>query len=162
MCLDGFYIGVTATPARLDVNNTFDNANDEWVHFPPHADYTGQDVFFPLDLTGPLRYRLNPLPDSGDEPQYLRQALFNFLATVAYLNTNSPNGNQQENNYCMLIHTSGKKEDHDEDYRIVTKVIEALKDASHKYHDLYLEKVWQTAKRQAGEDAAYKLSLIHI
>ena len=154
---EGLYIGVTATPARLDVNNTFDNANDEWVHFPPHADYTGQDVFFPLDLTGPLRYRLNPLPDSGDEPQYLRQALFNFLATVAYLNTNSPNGNQQENNYCMLIHTSGKKEDHDEDYKIVTKVIEALKDASHKYHDLYLEKVWQTAKRQAGEDAAYKV-----
>lgn len=153
---EGLYIGVTATPARLDVNNTFENANDEWVHFPPHAHYTGQDVFFPLDLAS-LRYRLNLLPDSGDDPQYLRQALFNFLATVALLNVNGTNGKHQEKNYCMLIHTSGRKEDHDEDYKIVTKVIETLKDASHKDHDIYLEKVWEAAKRLSGEGAAYKV-----
>src|SRR5262249_24837140 len=27
---DGIYIGVTATPARLDLNNTFDNDNEKW------------------------------------------------------------------------------------------------------------------------------------
>jgi superfamily II DNA or RNA helicase len=31
---DGIYIGVTATPARLDLNNTFDNDNEQWVNFP--------------------------------------------------------------------------------------------------------------------------------
>jgi hypothetical protein len=31
---DGIYIGVTATPARLDLNNTFDNDNEKWVNFP--------------------------------------------------------------------------------------------------------------------------------
>jgi hypothetical protein len=45
----GVYIGVTATPARLDLNNTFDNDNRLWVDFPTHSKYTGQDVFFPLD-----------------------------------------------------------------------------------------------------------------
>jgi hypothetical protein len=45
----GIYIGVTATPARLDLNNTINNNNEVWVDFPPHNEYTGQDVFFPLD-----------------------------------------------------------------------------------------------------------------
>jgi hypothetical protein len=44
---DGAYIGVTATPARLDLNNTFGNDNESWVRFRPHAFYTGQDIFFP-------------------------------------------------------------------------------------------------------------------
>ena len=151
---DGLYIGVTATPARLDVNNTFDNANDQWVHFPPHAHYTGQDVFFPLDLTGSLKYRLNPLPDTGDYPQYLRQALFNFVATVAYLNTQNTD---EEQNYCMLIHTSGRKEDHDEDYKIVTRVLEALKDVGHKYHVPYLKTIWEAAQRRHGDNEAHKV-----
>lgn len=33
---NGVYIGVTATPARLDLNNTFDNDSKLWVNFPPH------------------------------------------------------------------------------------------------------------------------------
>jgi hypothetical protein len=37
---DGIYIGVTATPARLDLNNTFDNDNEMWVNFPPHDAYS--------------------------------------------------------------------------------------------------------------------------
>jgi SWI2/SNF2 ATPase len=46
----GIYVGVTATPARLDLNNTFDNDSSFWVDFPPHAKYTGQDVFFRLKV----------------------------------------------------------------------------------------------------------------
>jgi hypothetical protein len=46
---DGYYVGVTATPARLDLNNTFGNDTELWVNFPPHAEYTGQDVFFPIN-----------------------------------------------------------------------------------------------------------------
>src|SRR6185437_12867776 len=103
------YIGVTATPARLDLNNTFDNDNEKWVNFPPHEAYTGQDVFFPLDQK--VGYRLELLPDQGDGPKYLREALFRFLVTTAFINLNS----QKEENFSMLVHTSGKKVDHRED-----------------------------------------------
>ena len=44
----GDYIGVTATPARLDLNNTLTNDSSLWVNFPPHRLYTGQDVFFAI------------------------------------------------------------------------------------------------------------------
>lgn len=30
---DGYYVGVTATPARLDLNNTFQNETEKWVNF---------------------------------------------------------------------------------------------------------------------------------
>lgn len=74
---NGIYIGVTATPARLDLNNTFNNDNEHWVDFPPHAEYTGQADFFPLEP--PIHYRLKPLPDTGDSPKYIREALFSVL-----------------------------------------------------------------------------------
>src|SRR4030042_4942476 len=85
---EGTYIGVTATPARLDLNRTHDNQNECWIDLPPHQDYTGQEVFFPstLDLSS-LPYRLKLLKDEGDSPFYLREALFSFLVNVAYLNT---------------------------------------------------------------------------
>jgi hypothetical protein len=35
----GNYIGVTATPARLNLNNTFNNRTETWVHFPSHSAY---------------------------------------------------------------------------------------------------------------------------
>jgi hypothetical protein len=99
----GFYIGVTATPARLDLNNTFQNDTEKWVKFPTHAKYTGQDVFFPLERK--LPYRLTCLQDGGS-PQEARDALVRFLVTVAYLNEVV---NEREKNYTMLVHTSGKK-----------------------------------------------------
>jgi len=36
---DGIYIGVTATPARLNLNNTFQNESEHWVDFAPHIKY---------------------------------------------------------------------------------------------------------------------------
>jgi hypothetical protein len=62
----GDYIGVTATPARLDLNNTFDNDSSLWVDFPPHSLYTGQDVFFPLDSPIGKTYILSLLPNNYD------------------------------------------------------------------------------------------------
>jgi superfamily II DNA or RNA helicase len=81
----GIYIGVTATPARLDMNNTFDNMTEDWIIFPPHKDYVGKDVFFPLDFSKP-RFSLNFLPATGDDPTHLREAILNFLVNVAYIN----------------------------------------------------------------------------
>lgn len=96
---DGYYIGVTATPARLDLNNTFDNDSNLWVNFPTHAKYTGQDIFFPLD--GPVKYYRTLLPDSGADPKYARQALFGFLVNATYLNLYvNPSDEQNLFNTC--------------------------------------------------------------
>jgi hypothetical protein len=82
---NGIYIGVTATPARLDLNNTFKNANDRWIYFKPHNEYVGQDVFFPIKINGKLEYKLTLLPNEYDDPKYLREALFSFLISSTFL-----------------------------------------------------------------------------
>ncbi len=140
--LDGIYIGVTATPARLDLNKTHNNENEFWIDFPPHSNYTGQEIFFPSNFA-PRDYRLELLPDQGDDPKYLREALFRFLVTVAFLNTYV---NDHETNYSMLIHTSGKKADHSVDFKEVTKTFEALREEGNKNHHRFYERIWNIAK----------------
>lgn len=139
---DGYYIGVTATPARLDLNNTFANESEKWVNFPPHKAYTGQAVFFPLDLTPRLKYRLAQLPQGGD-PDDARGALVRFLVTVAYLNSYK---NKDEQNYTMLVHTSGKKSDHEADRDAIEKAVHALIDRSTKDFDEIVKKVYKVAQ----------------
>jgi Z1 domain-containing protein len=120
---NGYYIGVTATPARLDLNDTFGNDAEKWVSFPSHPKYTGQDVFFPLDKK--VGYRLTLLKEDGS-PQEARAVLVRFLVTVAYLNSYESGG---EKNYTMLVHTSGKKEDHKADREMIQKLVGALTDS---------------------------------
>ncbi|MEX5219435.1 MAG: DEAD/DEAH box helicase family protein [Nitrospira sp.] len=147
---EGIYIGVTATPARLDLNNTFENDNERWIDFPPHPDYKGQNTFFPVSLKEPLGYRLNLLPDTGDDPKHLREALFGFFVNVAYLNLRI---NPEETNYCMLIHTSGKKADHTGDYKQVVKAFASLKNVDDDKFESYLRRIWEIAKdRYPGEE----------
>jgi hypothetical protein len=133
----GVYIGVTATPARLDLNRTHKNQNEYWIDFPPHANYVGQDTFFPVALDN-LQYHISFLPDTGDHPQYLRESLFRFLIRVAYLNTNV---NSAEQNYSLLIHTSGQKAVHVVDYKQVVKIFEALS----KHNEPYYKRIWAFA-----------------
>lgn len=137
---EGIYIGVTATPARLDLNNTFDNDSSLWVDFPPHRYYTGQDVFFPMD-TEP-NYRLTLLPDAGDDPKYVRRALFGFLVNCAYLNNFE---NKKEQNYTFLIHTSGKKVDHKADWATIGEVLNALGDRESTAFTRYVKDIWDIA-----------------
>lgn len=138
---EGIYIGVTATPARLDLNRTHKNQNEYWIDFPPHSHYVGQDVFFPALLEG-LQFQLNLLPDTGDFPKYLRDSLFTFLIRVAFLNTEV---NDPEQNYSMLIHTSGRKDDHIIDYKQVIKIFESLRDEHNKNHEGYYRDIWGKA-----------------
>lgn len=145
---DGIYIGVTATPARLDLNRTHNNENESWIDFPPHSNYTGQEIFFPSNFSA-RDYRLVLLPDKGDDPKYLRDALFRFMVTVAFLNTEI---NSEDTNYSMLIHTSGKKEDHNQDYRLVNKTFEALREEAHKNHKKYYERIWYLASEVFPEN----------
>ncbi|MBL1255429.1 Z1 domain-containing protein [Methylocystis sp. Sn-Cys] len=140
---DGIYIGVTATPARLDLNNTFENDSRLWVNFPPHSKYTGQDTFFPLD--GEVNYHLTLLPDSGSDQKYARQALFGFLVNAAYLNLYV---NNKEKNYSMLVHTSGKKVDHKSDWSTMHNALVALATQDDSTFEKYTRYVWDLCKKR--------------
>lgn len=120
---NGTYIGVTATPARLNLNNTFDNKTDTWVQFHPHDDYTGHDTFFPQD--GPLPYRLKLIEGPGTASD-VKGALARFLVTVAYLNTEAAAQNEEESNYSFLVHTSGKTDDHTIDRETIEEAMNSL------------------------------------
>ncbi|HEY0684554.1 MAG TPA: Z1 domain-containing protein [Steroidobacter sp.] len=120
---EGRYIGVTATPARLNLNKTFNNSTETWVNFRSHNAYTGQDTFFPLD-TSPA-FRLN-LINSPGTPEDARQALARFLVTAAYLNLKATRENRREQNYSFLVHTSGKTDDHRVDRTVIEKAMTAL------------------------------------
>lgn len=148
---DGVYIGVTATPARLDLNNTFENNNEKWIDFPPHPYYTGQDVFFPTTDKGlgSLEFGLELLPDEGDNPKYLREAFFSFLVNVAYLNLKI---NPKAENYSMLIHTSGKKADHTEDYKQIIKLFNVLKDDKNTNYESYVKRIYEIAEKKYPGD----------
>lgn len=143
----GTYIGVTATPARLDLNKTHQNQNEHWIDFPPHSNYTGQDVFFPVSLEK-IPFRLTFLPDAGDDPKHLREALFSFIVNVSYLNTSI---NDPEKNYSMLIHTSSKKADHSVDNKQVVKIFEALKDSENSDHERFYKRIWEIAHERYPE-----------
>lgn len=142
----GIYIGVTATPARLDLNNTFNNNNEVWVDFPPHQDYTGQEVFFPLDHA-PSQYSLVLLPESYDGPKFLREAVYRFLARVAFINTSAG----RDENFSMLIHTSGMRIDHKADKKPIEDVFRALADENSSAFAKAVDQIEQTAKTLYGE-----------
>ena len=114
---------MTATPARLDLNNTFNNNNEVWVDFPPHREYTGQDIFFPIDHA-PDQYQLKLLSDAHDSPRFLKEAVYRFIARVAHIN----NSAGKDENFSMLVHTSGKRIDHRADKKPIEDVFQALAD----------------------------------
>jgi hypothetical protein len=148
---DGIYIGVTATPARLDLNNTFDNDNEKWVNFPPHDAYTGQDAFFPLD--GEAQFSLRTLPDIDDNPKYLREAIFRFLVRVAALNL----AQGKDQNFSMLVHTSGKKLDHKSDKKPIDDVMNALSDPHSKKFEDYTHQIGKIASSLFGPQQAERI-----
>jgi hypothetical protein len=145
----GVYIGVTATPGRLDLNRTHENQNEYWIDFLTHSNYVGQDVFFPVNLDG-LQFQLCFLPDTGDAPRFLREALFRFLIRVAYLNAFV---NEEERNYSLLIHTSGRKDDHVKDFKQVVKIFEALCDDKSKGYGTYYKTIWEFSTELYGDKA---------
>ncbi len=144
---NGIYIGVTATPARLDLNNTFDNDSNIWVDFPPHSKYTGQDEFFPLD--GEIKYLRTLLPDAGSEPKYARQALFSFLVNAAYLNlyVNA----RAEQNYSLLVHTSGNKADHKSDWNVIHDALAVLVGRGGNEFAKYAKFVWDLSSERYSD-----------
>ena len=144
---DGIYIGVTATPARLDLNNTHNNKNQKWICFKPHSKYTGQEIFFPIE-TENLNYKLVFVPD--DDTKYITHALFSFMINVAHLNKKI---NPEEKNYSFLVHTSGRTLDHSTDYQEIVRTFSILSDKSNKEREKYFNQIWDMAKeRYLGEE----------
>ncbi len=137
---DGHYIGCYRDAARLNLNNTLENDTAKWVRFKSHAQYTGQDVFFPLDKK--VSYRRKLLPQ-GATPEEARAALVRFLVTVAYLNCHV---NGKEQNYTMLVHTSGKREDHENDRVMIEQSVQALLDTEGDDFDALVTQVHNSAK----------------
>ncbi len=116
----GIYIGVTATPGRLDLNNTFLNKSEDWVYLDSHEKYKGRDFFFPDNIKETSdRYILKILPEEYDDPKFLRHAVLRFMLRTSYLNYPSvtPKG------YSMLIHTAGRIRDHEDDKKVVDSTL---------------------------------------
>ena len=155
---DGIYIGVTATPARLDMNNTFDNMAENWVYFGTHEDYVGKDTFFPLDLD----YALQFLPDRGDDPIHLQKALLSFFVNVGYINMNTDIKDglkaigEENANFCFLVHTSGRTADHTTDERIVNNTIDILSDWENKSYDKFVKLMYDIAIEKYDDENATK------
>lgn len=124
----GIYIGVTATPGRLDLNNTYDNDSADWVFLEPFPGYKGRAFFFPItpEDTAKSDYIFNELPDDGDDPAHLRNAIYRFLVRVAIISL-SP-ALKHGDNFSMLIHTTGLSNDHLEDEKQVNKAIRQIEE----------------------------------
>jgi hypothetical protein len=136
------YIGVTATPARLDLNNLFENSKSDWVYFRPYPEYSGHKTFFPPSGQELIDFNLITLPDEGDKPEFLQKALIRFLVNVAHLNIFNL---EKEQNYCMLVHTSGRKDDHAVDKEVVEKFFAEIEDKSNKNFVKRYEQIHQDA-----------------
>ena len=112
----GRYIGVTATPGRLDLNNTFLNRSEDWVFLDSHEHYVGRSFFFPLtesDIAS-SKFILERQPESGDSPKQLEDAFLRFITKVAILNLQH-GSTVYHQCYSMLIHTAGTKLAHKKD-----------------------------------------------
>ena len=148
---DSVYIGVTATPARLDLNNTFFNDWKNWVFLTPYDDYKGRRFFFPSteDEKNKSDYQLRKLPDDGDNPRHLTDAILRFLARVAFLNLEAKGAGQDISNYSMLIHTAGIKNDHLKDEKTVRHFLFQL--SSDEEDKASRERLWTRAQTIVNE-----------
>lgn len=146
----GIWIGVTATPARLDLNNTLENERSKWVHFAPHPEYCGHETFFPPSDVSSIDWSLIELPDNYDSPKYLRRALVRFVSNVAHLNTTTRKTDPM--NCAMIVHTSGKKLDHEEDRKIVDKFFIEISDPAHPNFDARYQEIEDYVRDRYGDE----------
>lgn len=153
---EGIYIGVTATPARLDLNNTFDNITEKWVYFNPHNEYVGKDIFFPMDLSKSLEYQLKLLPDKGDDPKYLQEAIMRFLINVGFINlyikAGADSNSWRYDNFSFLIHTSGKTADHKKDQENTYKLFDVLSNDSNSHFESKVKKMYEISCNKFGKE----------
>ena len=151
---NGFYVGVTATPGRLDLNNTFGNNARKWIYLSPHDAYKGRSFFFPLTDEDKAKsdFQLKLLPEKGDSPKYLEDSIIRFLLRVAYLNLDKNNGDYEC--YSMLVHTAGRVDDHKKDKKTLEKVLEHFCDPA-GIGKAFSARLFKEAKRIYPETVVY-------
>ena len=164
---DGIYIGVTATPSRLDLNNTLDNDKDKWVCFDPYLSYKGHRIFFPVQkqemdtlIQKRGEFNLELIPEEGNYLKFLRKALFSFLINVAHWNLEREKKDLDEKNCSFLIHTSGNKSDHEEDERIINRIFDTLTETTNsekkeRYYNEILQMSEEKFSKKAEEITQY-------
>lgn len=142
----GIYIGVTATPARLNLNNTFENESEMWVDFKPHPEYVGQDFFFPDD--NEFEYHLRTFSvDEGDEKAEIQNAILNFMCGVAKLHIKG-----KKENFTMLVHTSGRRDEHAEDVQLIQATLAILSTPYSPGFEPLRKRLFQIAKEYSESD----------
>ena len=100
-------------------------------------------------------HRLTLLPPNYDAPRYARTAFFRFLVSVAYLNT-LPGATEQ--NYSMLIHTSGRRVDHKADWYVFDQTVTSLIDRTSSSFERNTREIWETAAARYGAELADSLT----
>ena len=150
---DSIYIGVTATPARLDLNNTLATNAKEWVHFNPHEAYKGYRYFFPKNYISEkkqLDYDLELLPEQSNSPNdELRKTFFKFLVNCAYINI----GKKIQENYIMLVHTTHKIAEHAEEYKTLMKFKSILLEEDNPKWEKYVNEIYKISLNKVNDEA---------
>lgn len=148
----GRYIGVTATPGRLDLNGTFANNSRDWVFLQSHKAYKGREFFFPISEEQEKKsdYILKLLPDEGDDKKTLQEAALRFLVRAAVVNldngkSSSPMG------FSMLVHTEGKVTYHEDDQKIIQKIISTLINEKQPKADQYANYMLKVAEKEINK-----------
>jgi hypothetical protein len=150
LVLDGYYIGVTATPGRLDLNNTLYNNAKEWVYCEPGKGYTGVNYFFPEDQSEiPKNFTLTLLPRVESYQIHLEKAIYRFMARNAYQNLFV---NEERKNYSMIIHTHYKISYHKQDFDTVNAIISTLQSNDKVKLKKLLEKIYAETKKIFPEE----------
>jgi Z1 domain/SWI2/SNF2 ATPase len=150
----GIWIAVTATPARLDLRKS-------WVYFEPHSNYTGDRIFFPPASDMNVKFHLELMSDEQDSPRFILFALIRFIINVAHLNYSKPIHKQKF--YSMLVHTSGIKNDHEKDAKIVRKFFAEIEsDINSEAYRKRMESIEAEAIRMFGDEAEKILEYIHL
>jgi hypothetical protein len=152
---NGTYIGVTATPARLDLNNSFNNDTSKWITFPPHSEYTGADTFFPLAKKFDFHISWVKDEECPNTIKEVRTAVVSFLVKAAHLNITRYK--KQPQNWIMLMHTSHIMEAHEEDKKVLNKILTLLSNKDEKL----LEEIYKCAEKFFGIDSKMLLDKIN-
>ena len=85
----------------------------------------GRTSSFPRD--GKVQYRLQQFSaDEGNEKVELRNAIFHFMCGVA-----EQHSRDREKNFTMLVHTSGKIDEHSDDVKVIRETIDILASSEH-------------------------------
>lgn len=144
---EGFWIGVTATPAKCDLNNTLNNNSQDSIIYKSGEGYTGQDYFFPRnpkDIKNEQRYILNVIKDQDNSnDKELINAVYRFMIRAAYLNISKIGKDgydpKDPDKYSMIVHSHTKKEIHENDRKKVAQIESNLRGSDEMASKVYSE-----------------------